>query len=61
MPDWNKLKNIPKGKFSPEEQAFLEVAVKELCGIINDLDINQPWFTIPDFIWEHLKHHGFLH
>ncbi|WP_260511998.1 acyl-CoA dehydrogenase family protein [Coxiella burnetii] len=60
MPDWDKLKNIPKGKLSTEEQAFLEGPVEELCGMINDWDINQRWFTIPDFIWEHLKHHGFF-
>lgn len=60
MPDWDKLKNIPKGKLSTEEQAFLEGPVEELCGMINDWDINQRWFTIPDFIWEHLKHYGFF-
>ncbi len=60
MPDWDKLKNIPKGKLSTEEQAFLEGPVEELCGMINDWDINQRWFTIPDFIWEHLKPHGFF-
>lgn len=60
MPDWSKLAEIKAGKLSPEEQAFLEGPVDELCGMINNWEISQRRFTIPVEIWEHLKKHGYF-
>jgi len=59
-PDFEKLKEIPEHKLTAEEQAFLDGPVEELCGMINDWEINQVHFEIPKEIWEHLKSNGFF-
>lgn len=60
MPNWHKLREIPAGKLSAEEQAFLEGPVEELCGMINNWEINQRRFGIPEEIWQHLKKYGYF-
>ncbi len=60
MPNWDKLRAIPQGKLSDEEQAFLDGPVEELCGMISNWDINQRYFDIPQPIWDHLKKYGYF-
>lgn len=60
MPDWNKLRKIPKAKLTEAEQAFLDGPVEELCAMINNWNINQRTFEVPEEIWVHLRKHGFF-
>lgn len=60
MPDWDKLRKIPKATLSAAEQAFLAEAVEALCAMINNWDINQRTFAVPQAIWQHLKKQGFF-
>jgi len=60
MPDWNKLREIPKATLTPEEQAFLDGPVEDLCGMVSNWDINHRTFEVPEEIWAHLRKHGFF-
>jgi acyl-CoA dehydrogenase len=59
-PDWKKLLNFPKATLSPEEKAFLEGPVEELCSMINDWDITHNLADLPPDIWQFLKANGFF-
>ncbi|MDJ0657248.1 MAG: acyl-CoA dehydrogenase [Xanthomonadales bacterium] len=59
MPDWKKLLNAPKPVLRPEEQAFLDGPVEELCGMLNDWEIRQD-ADLPEHVWDYLKEHGFF-
>ena len=39
MPDWRKLKRLPPPQLTPEEQAFLDGPVEELCRMLDDWQI----------------------
>ena len=60
IPDWNKLQKMPKAKLSTEERDFLEGPVEELCGMVNNWEINHRLFEVPASIWDFLKKHGFF-
>src|SRR5947208_4925420 len=38
-PDWAKLLAVPEPRLSPEEQAFLEGPVEELCAMCDEWEI----------------------
>lgn len=60
MPNWDKLRKIPKATLTDEEQAFLQGPVEELCAMISNWNINQCTFEIPEKIWTHLRKQGFF-
>ncbi len=58
-PDWAKLLAFPAPTLTPEEQAFLDERVQELCRITNDWDT----YAIGDLSpqsWQYIKDQGFL-
>jgi acyl-CoA dehydrogenase len=59
-PDWNKLLKVPPAKLSPEEQAFLDGPVDELCAMLDDWKINWELRDLPPEAWEFLKRHKFF-
>ncbi len=59
-PDFNKLTELEEHFLTEEEQAFMNGPVEELCAMINDWEINQVHFQIPEKIWNHLKVQGFF-
>lgn len=59
-PNFKALQELPENKLTAEEQAFLDGPVEELCGMINDWEINQVHFSIPQNIWDHLKKNGYF-
>src|SRR5438876_3417055 len=38
-PDWDKLLELPAPRLTPEEQAFVDGPVEELCAMCNDWEI----------------------
>src|SRR5258706_13686894 len=46
-PDWNKMFSYPQAKLSPEEQAFLDGPVENLCGIMDQGDITHTRMDLP--------------
>jgi acyl-CoA dehydrogenase len=59
-PDWAKLLATPPATLSPEEQAFLDGPVDELCGMLDDWKIIWELRDLPPEVWEFLKTHRFF-
>jgi acyl-CoA dehydrogenase len=59
-PDWAKLLSFAPAKLSPEEQAFLDGPVEELCGMLDDWKINWELHDLPPAAWDFLKAHRFF-
>ncbi len=59
-PNWSKLLATPTSKLTPEEQAFLDGPVEELCAMVNDWEISQHHGDLPPKIWDFLKKNGFF-
>src|SRR4051812_15832037 len=59
-PDWNKLLATPAPKLTPEEQAFVDGPVVELCAMCNDWEITHERYDLPPHVWQFIKDKGFL-
>ncbi|MDH3297441.1 MAG: acyl-CoA dehydrogenase [Gemmatimonadota bacterium] len=58
-PDWDKLLAFTPRPLSPEERAFLDGPVEELCGMVNEWDVVQGG-DLPPGAWEFIKSRGFF-
>ncbi len=59
-PDWNRLRNYSMPELSPEEQAFIDGPVEQLCAMIDDWDITHKRMDLPPEMWDFLRSHGFF-
>ena len=59
-PDWSKLRAIKAPKMSAEEQAFFDGPVQELCGMIDDWQINHETGNLPEDVWQFLRDNKFF-
>src|SRR5262245_28514045 len=59
-PDWDKLLAVREPRLTPEEQAFLDGPVEELCAICNDWEITHERQDLPPHVWQFIKDKGFL-
>ncbi len=57
--DFARLARIPAVRPNPEEQAFLEQQVPELCRMLDDYAIDQEQ-DLPQEVWQYLRRHGFF-
>ena len=46
-PDWDKLLKTPEPRLSPEEQAFLDGPVEELCAMCDEWEISHEHQDLP--------------
>ncbi|MGF1546784.1 MAG: acyl-CoA dehydrogenase [Thiotrichales bacterium] len=60
QPDFEKLLALPRPRLSPEERAFLDGPVEELCRRIDDWHITHDLNRLPDELWTLIKREGFL-
>jgi len=58
-PDWQRLLQVPAPALTAEEQAFLSGPVEELCGMLDDWQINRDG-DLPPPVWDFLKRHRFF-
>ncbi len=58
-PRWRRLLEFPIAPLAPEERAFLDGPVEELCRMVDDWKIQQGR-EIPPEIWAFLRSHGFF-
>jgi len=54
-PDWRKLLAFAPAKLSDEEQQFLAGPVDELCGMLDEWQINWELHDLPPEVWVFLK------
>ena len=59
-PDWKQLHDYPTARLSPDEEAFLEGPVEELCALANDWEITHVNAELPDAVWKFIRENGFL-
>ncbi|MFP5341184.1 MAG: acyl-CoA dehydrogenase family protein, partial [Gammaproteobacteria bacterium] len=59
-PDWNKLYLTQKPRLTPDEQAFLDGPVDELCRMCDDWKISHELNDLPPEVWQFIKDKGFL-
>lgn len=59
-PDWDKLHAIARPQLTTEEQAFIDGPCEEVCGMVNEWQINHVDADLPDEIWSFLKEHKFF-
>jgi acyl-CoA dehydrogenase len=60
QPDWNKLYGAPKPRLTPDEQAFLDGAVEDLCRMCDEWEITHELNDLPPQVWQFIKDRGFL-
>ena len=60
QPDWHKLFGMPKPRLTPDEQAFLDGPVEELCRLCDDWEITHELNDLPPQVWQFIKDRGFL-
>jgi acyl-CoA dehydrogenase len=59
-PRWKKLFGIDKPALSAEEQAFLDGPVEELCGMLDEWQINNELMDLPPEAWQFIRDKRFL-
>jgi len=59
-PDWGKLLAVPPATLSPEEQAFLDGPVDELCRMLDEWRISWELRDLPPEVWDFLKRNKFF-
>ncbi|MCM2327111.1 MAG: acyl-CoA dehydrogenase [Lysobacter sp.] len=59
-PDWKKLLAYPAAKLTAEEQAYVDGPVEELCGMLDEWDINHERMDLPPEVWKFIRDKGFL-
>lgn len=59
-PDWQKLLDTPPAKLSQKEQEFLDGPVEELCGILDEWQINHVLHDLPEMVWGFLRKNKFF-
>jgi acyl-CoA dehydrogenase len=60
MPDWSRLKNLPKPQLKPDEQAFLDGPTEELCRLLDDWQITHELADMPPNVWQYIKEQKFF-
>ena len=59
-PDWRKLHQYPKPRLTPEEQAFLDGPVEEVCAMLDDWKATHELTDLPEDVWQYLKDNKFF-
>jgi acyl-CoA dehydrogenase len=59
-PDWSKLLANAPATLTPEEHAFLNGPVDELCAMLDDWKINWEWRDLPPEAWDFIKQKKFF-
>ena len=59
-PDWRFLRDTPAAKLTPDEQAFLDGPVEELCRMLDDWKITNEDFDLSSEAWQFIKENHFF-
>lgn len=59
-PDWRELWNIPAPVLSPEEKAFIEGPVEELCQMLDEWKVVSYDMELSKSTWDFIKNNGFF-
>ncbi|HET7728913.1 MAG TPA: acyl-CoA dehydrogenase, partial [Usitatibacter sp.] len=59
-PRWKTLLEYPQARLTDEERAFIDGPVEELCGMLDEWDINHRRMDLPPEVWKFIRDKGFL-
>ncbi len=59
-PDWDELLAMRPAKLSPEEQAFMDGPVAELCGLVDDWTLNWRDRDLAKSVWDFMRREKFF-
>jgi len=59
-PDWDEFLSMPPARLSPEEQAFMDGPVCELCGMVDDWKLNWHDRDLPPEVWDYMRKNKFF-
>src|SRR5690554_2316072 len=59
-PEWNQLLEYAPAHLSSEEQAFLDGPVEELCQMLDDWQITNEQYDLPENVWKFIRTNGFF-
>ena len=59
-PNWDVLRPNPKAELPPEEQAFIDGPVNELCEMIDEWQVAHKDYDLPQDVYDYVKEKGFF-
>ncbi|MGE0355537.1 MAG: acyl-CoA dehydrogenase [Burkholderiales bacterium] len=59
-PDWARMLAYPAARLTAEEKAFVDGPVEELCGMLDEWDINHERMDLSPEAWKFIRDKGFL-
>jgi acyl-CoA dehydrogenase len=59
-PDWQKLHAYPQPKLTAAEQSFMDNEVAVACSLVDEWQVSQELYDMPEAAWRHVKDAGFL-
>lgn len=59
-PDWNQLLAYPKPELMPEEKAFLNGPVEQLCAMLDEWHITHERHDLPPHVWQFIRENRFF-
>lgn len=59
-PDWAQLISTPAPRLTPEEQAFIDTHVNQVCSMVDDWKVTTQDLDISPETWAYIKEHKFL-
>ena len=59
-PDFSMIENLPAPQLTAEEQAFLDGPVEEFCAMLDDWQITQVDYDLPEKVWQFARDNGFF-
>ncbi|HEX9810508.1 MAG TPA: acyl-CoA dehydrogenase [Burkholderiales bacterium] len=59
-PRWKRLLDVPAPSLSPDERAFIDGPVEDLCRMLDEWDVVHERRDLPPEIWAFIKSHKFF-
>jgi len=59
-PQWDKLLKLPHPKLTAEERAFLDGPTEQLCAMLDDWEITNELYDLPEAAWDYIRKNGFF-
>ncbi|WP_081695105.1 acyl-CoA dehydrogenase [Bordetella trematum] len=59
-PDWNKLMAVPAAALTPAEQDFIDGPLAQLCGLLDEWDIEWKRRDLPAEVWALMRRERFF-
>jgi acyl-CoA dehydrogenase len=60
MPDWRRLRTLPKPELTAEEQTFLDGPTEELCRLLDDWQTTHELADLAPDVWQFIKEKRFF-